>query len=114
MMSAMPSATMSFVDRVQEMDRILHALKAAKTGEGQLLLVRGEVGSGKTRLLHEGATEAERQGFTIGFGTAFAESVVPYHPWKEVLEGLGLDAILEEAPPPKLLGLYLITSDGGI
>ncbi|MCJ2670446.1 MAG: tetratricopeptide repeat protein [Candidatus Thermoplasmatota archaeon] len=105
---------MSFVDRVQEMDRILHALKAAKTGEGQLLLVRGEVGSGKTRLLHEGATEAERQGFTIGFGTAFAESVVPYHAWKEVLEGLGLETILEEAPPPKLLGLYLIASDGGI
>ena len=114
MTSAKPSATLGFVDRVEEMKRILDALNVASEGKGQLLLVRGEAGSGKTRLLQEGATEAEKQGFTIGFGTALAESVVPYHAWKEVLEGLGLETILEEAPPPKLLGLYLIASDGGI
>jgi tetratricopeptide (TPR) repeat protein len=102
------------VDRVDEMQRILDALKVASTGEGQLLLLRGEAGSGKTRLLEEAATEAEKQRFTIGFGTALAESVVPYHAWKEVLENLGLETILDEAPPPKLLGLYLIASDGSI
>ncbi len=112
MTSAKPSATLGFVDRVEEMKCILDALNVASTGKGQLLLVRGEAGSGKSRLLQEGATEAEKQGFTIGFGTALAESVVPYHAWKEVLEGLGLGAILEEAPPPKLLGLYLLTPDG--
>lgn len=114
MTSAKPSATLGFVDRVEEMKRIRDALKVASEGKGQLLLVRGEAGSGKTRLLQEAASEAEKQGFRIGFGTALAESVVPYHAWKEVLEGLGLDAVLEEAGPPKLLGLYLLDAEGRI
>jgi len=111
---ATPSATLGFVDRVGEMDCILDALKVTKAGEGQLLLIRGEAGCGKTRLVEEAAGEAEKQGFSAGFGTALAESAVPYHPWKEVLEALGLDAILEEAPPPKLLGFYLLTTEGRI
>ncbi|MFQ5910301.1 MAG: tetratricopeptide repeat protein [Thermoplasmata archaeon] len=114
MTSAKPSATMDFVDRFEEMKHILDALKAASAGEGQPLLVRGEAGSGKTRLVQEAATQAEEQGFDIGFGTALAESVVPYHFWKELLENLGLKTILEEAPPPRLLGLYLIAPDGSI
>lgn len=108
------SATFGFVDRVEEMNRILDALKIARTGKGQLLIVRGEAGSGKTRLVQEAATEAEKLGFSVGFGTALAESVVPYHAWKEVLEGLGLETILEEPPPPKLLGLYLLDPEGRI
>lgn len=114
MTSAKPSATLGFVNRVEEMKRILDALRAAKIGEGRLLLVRGEAGSGKTRLLQEAASEAEKLGFSVGSGTALAESVVPYHAWKEVLEGLGLDTILEEPPPPKLLGFYLLTPEGRI
>jgi predicted ATPase len=101
-----------FVNREEEMKRIRDALKAASEGKGQLLLVRGEAGSGKTRMVEEAAAKAERLGFKIGFGTALAESVVPYHAWKNVMEGLGLDAILEEAGPPKLLGLYLLDAEG--
>lgn len=114
MMSSTPSATLGFVDRVEEMKRILDALKAARTGKGQLLIVRGEAGSGKTRLVQETAADAEKHGFSVGFGTALAESVVPYHAWKEALEGLGLDTILEEPPPPRLLGFYLLTPKGHI
>ncbi|MFQ5910806.1 MAG: BREX system ATP-binding domain-containing protein, partial [Thermoplasmata archaeon] len=114
MTSSTVSGSLSFVDREEEMKRIKNSLKRASTGEGELLIIRGEAGSGKTRLLQEAAAEAEKQGFSVGFGTALAESVVPYHPWKEVLEGLGLDVILKELPPPKLLGLYLITADGDV
>ena len=114
MTSSTPSATLCFVDRVEEMKRILNELKAARIGKGQLLIVRGEAGSGKTRLVQEAAAEAKKQGFSVGVGTALAGSVVPYHAWKEVLEGLGLDTILEEPPPPKLLGFYLLTPEGRI
>ncbi len=108
------SATLEFVDRVEEMGRIRDALNTAKEGKGQLLVVRGEAGSGKTRLTQEAATEAEKRGFSVGFGTSLAESVTPYHPWKEILEKLDLDAILEEAPPPKLLGVLCLSSEGKI
>lgn len=114
MTSSTVSGSLSFVDREEEMKRIKNSLKRTSTGEGELLIIRGEAGSGKTRLLQEAAAEAEKQGFSVGFGTALAESVVPYHPWKEVLEGLGLDVILKELPPPKLFGLYLITADGDV
>jgi len=104
----------ALVDRDEEVARIAEALDAAERGEGQLLLLRGEAGCGKTRLLQEAAGEASRRGFTSGFGTALSESVIPYHPWREALVGLGLARILEEGPPPKLLGVYVVTSKGKI
>src|SRR3989304_2656407 len=38
------------VDRQEEVARIAEALDAAERGEGQMLLLRGEAGGGKTRL----------------------------------------------------------------
>lgn len=112
--SSKASASMAFINRIEEMNRIRNTLKRAGAGEGELLIIRGEAGSGKTRLMQECSAEAEKMGLSVGFGVALAESVVPYHPWREVLGNLGLDAILEERPPPKLLGLYLIAEDGGV
>ena len=113
-MSPMTTGESAFVNREEETGYIKEVLERAKKGEGKLLLVRGEAGSGKTRLLQEAVNEAKKLGFDIGFGTSLAESVTTYHPWKEVLEGLGLAHILYEAPPPKLMGLYLFTPEGRI
>jgi len=113
-MAAVPTEPPPLVDRQEEVARIAEALDAAERGKGQLLLLRGEAGCGKTRLVQEAVAQAARRGFVTGFGTSLSESVVPYHPWKEVLEGLRLGHILEESPPPKLLGLYVVTAEGEI
>ncbi|MEE8183498.1 MAG: hypothetical protein V3T94_05055 [Thermoplasmata archaeon] len=42
MTSAESSATLGFVNRVEEMNRILDALKAASAGEGQLWKAKGD------------------------------------------------------------------------
>ncbi|HLB66860.1 MAG TPA: tetratricopeptide repeat protein [Thermoplasmata archaeon] len=110
----MPGTLAPLVDRQEEVARIAEALDAAERGEASLLLLRGEAGCGKTRLAQEAVAEAGRRGFDAGFGTALAESVTPYHPWQEALDGLGLGSVLEERPPPKLLGLYVLTENGSI
>ena len=102
------------IDRQQEVARIAEALDAAERGEGELLLLRGEAGCGKTRLLQEAIGEASRRGFGTGFGTGLAESVTLYHPWREVLAGLQLPRILDEVPPPKILGAYFVSPRGRI
>ncbi|HLF06061.1 MAG TPA: tetratricopeptide repeat protein [Thermoplasmata archaeon] len=107
------SAVPPLVDREGEMRRIRRSLETRKsTEEPPLLLVRGEAGVGKTRLIQEAAAEAARQGRAVVFATARAESTAPYHVWAEPLKQLGLGYVLEEAPPPRLLGLYVITRDG--
>lgn len=104
---------LSFIDRQEEMHRITMALEKA-TDEDQFICIRGEAGSGKTRLAEETAALAESMGFAVGFGTALAESVVPYQAWTEVLRGFDLDHLLDEDPPPRLLGLYVITGEGEV
>ncbi|MCK4457001.1 MAG: tetratricopeptide repeat protein [Thermoplasmata archaeon] len=96
------------------MSRIATEREKAAKGESQFICIKGEAGSGKTRLVEEAAAEAGRQGFSIGFGTALAESVIPFHAWTEVLRGFDLAHLLDEAPPPTLLGLYLITAGGEV
>ncbi len=113
-MSPSTKGELNFVDREEEMGRLREALDEAGKGKGQLLLIRGEAGSGKTRLLQEAANEAKELGFSVGFGTSLVESVVPYQPWKEILRDLGLASILDEHPPPKLIGMYLIGSNGNM
>jgi len=110
-MSDLPHALPLFVDRVEELARLGKAMEEAKGGKGQLMLIRGEAGVGKTRLVQEAISEAKRRGFAVALGTAYSESLKPYHPWKDLLRGLGLSHLLEEHPPPKLLALYAWTGD---
>jgi DNA-binding CsgD family transcriptional regulator len=48
---------------------------AARAGSGELLLLAGEAGIGKTRLLSEIVRRAEDEGFTVGRAAAFASDV---------------------------------------
>ncbi|MFZ5791404.1 MAG: adenylate/guanylate cyclase domain-containing protein [Pseudomonadota bacterium] len=80
--AAMPATP--FVGRVQDR-RLLSGMVAATLagGRGRLVVLRGEAGIGKSRLLEETAAEAERQGFAphkasvLDFGAGKGQDAVP-------------------------------------
>jgi len=78
------------VGRATERARVAETLDQTMQGAGRVLVVRGEAGMGKTRLVLEGARQAEQQGATALSGqcVSFLRDTVPYLPWTEVLRGL--------------------------
>jgi predicted ATPase len=59
-------------------------------GAGQVLLVGGEPGAGKTRLAAEAAGVLHEQGVAVLVGTATKDAGVPYQPFVELLDHLFL------------------------
>lgn len=85
------------VGRVSEREVLVAALKAARAGDRQLVLITGEAGLGKTRLAAEFAIEAFESGAVVVYGRCDEELAVPYLPWVEALghlvEHLGDEAL---------------------
>ena len=80
-----------FVGRECELARFKAALAAAQAGQGSGLLVGGESGVGKTRLLDEMRTLALVQGVMVLSGQVTALSSKPYELWRTVTRRLLLD-----------------------
>jgi transcriptional regulator with XRE-family HTH domain/CubicO group peptidase (beta-lactamase class C family) len=77
------------VNREKEMARIRSALDAPADGAVQLLLLEGERGVGKTRLLQEVMVTARAKEHAILAATCYAsERSTPYHPFLEALSSL--------------------------
>ncbi len=79
------------VGRREEMSALLAPLDQALQGQGRLLSLRGEAGTGKSRLVEEIAAAARARGFRIlvGHTPSYGERL-PYAPWTDVLRaGLG-------------------------
>jgi predicted ATPase len=84
---ARPTAPM--VERAAERADIVAAANAAKAGRGALLLVSGEAGVGKTRLMDEALGDAAERGVLVVTGHCVAmTSPAPYLPFVEMLEQL--------------------------
>ena len=78
-----------FVGRVDELDRLDRLLQAAANGAGQVALLLGESGVGKSRLALEIADRAAAAGMIVVQGRAAAdEGCPPYWPFRQVLRGL--------------------------
>ena len=78
----------SFVAREAELARLRERWAAARRGQGELALLTGEPGIGKTRLAARFAAEAHVHGATVLYGRADEDSVVPYQPFVEALRHL--------------------------
>ena len=88
----------SLVGRSRELDEIAGALADALAGRGQLLLLVGEPGIGKTRLADEATRLATaRSSVPVFWGRAWEAGGAPaYWPWLDVLGNL-VDRLDDEA-----------------
>jgi DNA-binding CsgD family transcriptional regulator len=75
-----------FVGRERELSAVLERLAAAERGEGGVVLISGEPGVGKSRLLAEIASRAGAGGWRVLTGRAYdIEGMPPYLPFVDVL-----------------------------
>nr|WP_222109554.1 helix-turn-helix transcriptional regulator [Streptomyces cupreus] len=86
------------VGRDQELARLLGVLERARGGEARAVLVAGDAGVGKTRVLDEVVARAARDGMTVlsGHCVDLGDVGLPYLPFTEVLGVIAGDARLAE------------------
>lgn len=79
-----------FVGRADELDILNEALTRASAGEPQALLIGGEAGVGKTRLVEEFATAACRRGAVLALGgcVEIGADGLPFAPFSTALRAL--------------------------
>jgi len=74
-----------FVGREQELTEAVGLWNRALAGQGQLLLVSGEPGIGKTRLIRELSTHVEVTGGRSLIGECESEGRAPYAPFAQII-----------------------------
>ena len=74
-----------FVGRAQELALLERWFEDAAAGHPRVVLVQGEAGIGKTRLLHEAMAIARRLGMDVGLGRCYEDLALPYLPFHEIL-----------------------------
>jgi tetratricopeptide (TPR) repeat protein len=76
------------VARDAELRELKSSVELAASGHGQVVLIEGEPGIGKTRLLQEAQVYARLRGFIVLVGRCYEqESAVPYLPFIELFQG---------------------------
>ena len=83
-----PLPSFPFVGRERELERLRMLLGRAEAGEGGVVLLGGEAGAGKTRLLRELAGEALGRGMLVLYGASDADVTTPYEPVREWIKFL--------------------------
>jgi DNA-binding CsgD family transcriptional regulator len=87
------SISTPLIGREDELVRLTGVLERARGGEARAVLVAGDAGVGKTRLLDEVARRAARSGMTVltGHCVDLGDVGLPYLPFTEVLGALAQD-----------------------
>jgi DNA-binding SARP family transcriptional activator/energy-coupling factor transporter ATP-binding protein EcfA2 len=95
------SMRLPFVGREREWIQLSGVLQQALDGRGQIVLVAGEPGIGKTRLLEELAGLATARGARVLMGCCYEmEQNMAYAPVVEALRSLLASPRATESPPP--------------
>ncbi|UCD92655.1 MAG: tetratricopeptide repeat protein [Methanobacteriota archaeon] len=99
------------VDRKESLEELRSYLNRAAEGQGSTVLLSGEAGIGKTRLVNEVKREASSKGFKVLYGYGLHESYTPYMPFMDALRSGDLESLFAEEVP-KVEALYLVTDTG--
>ncbi len=86
----------AFVGREAEFDQLTQALQRVQAGHGQLWLLGGESGIGKSRLLDELAIHALIDGFLVLRGQGVEGGGLPFQLWRDPLRRLIITNALSE------------------
>lgn len=97
-----------FVGRTDELEQLASAWRRAKTGELTAVLVSGEPGIGKTRLVAEFARQLASDGARILYARADEEVAPPFGPVAAVLRQIG------DTAEPDLLDAHVARHGGEI
>jgi hypothetical protein len=99
------------VGREQELSEAIGHWQRAIAGEEHVLLVTGEPGIGKTRLVRELLAHVEVTGGQVARGECFAEGGAPFAPFAEVLRHALADTPSVSLPEPLLAELVTFAPD---
>jgi class 3 adenylate cyclase/tetratricopeptide (TPR) repeat protein len=77
-----------FVGRARELSVLASAWRSAVDGDRRLVLLSGEAGIGKTRLLSQFATQVAAEGGTVRYGRCDEGVARPYGVWWEALASM--------------------------
>src|SRR5262245_44276986 len=83
--SSLDKGAPPFVGREQELGLLERWLEDAAAGHPRVVLLQGEAGIGKTRLLHEAMAIARRLGMDVCLGRCHEDLALPYLPFHEIL-----------------------------
>jgi serine/threonine protein kinase/tetratricopeptide (TPR) repeat protein len=85
-----------FVGRESELGEFRKLMHGLDAGRGGTVLIGGESGVGKSRLIEEIRTEALVRGVLVLRGQAVAEAGLPYQEWRDPLRRLSLSSELRD------------------
>ncbi len=99
-MSNQPISSPILIGRERERATLSALIHEVKQGRGQVLLLSGEAGIGKSRLLAEGKRQAFEQRFLVLQGTCFpTDRSSPYAPVLDLLSTSQTQDLLSLSPP---------------
>jgi class 3 adenylate cyclase len=87
-----PQADRAFVGRRRELEVLSARLDQLVSGRGEMVLLHGEPGIGKTRLADEFAAESARRGASVMWGRCWEGGGAPaFWPWMQILRACARD-----------------------
>ncbi len=102
------------IGREAELDILRAAMEQAKGGAGSAVLVSGEPGIGKSRLVAEAVRLARAMGFGILPGTAGQESLRPFQVISDALAPLGGEPLFEHEESVGFSNAFILGEGGEI
>jgi class 3 adenylate cyclase/tetratricopeptide (TPR) repeat protein len=87
-LSNLVRTTPPFVGRREELAWLERSMQEALTSQPRVVLLPGEAGIGKTRLLQELRSGALRRGLQVGYGRGYEDLTLPYLPFIEAFHTL--------------------------